>query len=86
MRTNFLKFNGITVDVNNESSVHNLLAKASSDEVWYGSGHLSPAIRKVYTKTNNPQILDVCLLFAENLPIHIAGRVITAIMRRKVTR
>jgi hypothetical protein len=71
----------LTVD-----NVHNLLAQASDKEVWKGAGFLSPALRQVYTKTNDPQILDVCLLFADNLPIHIAGRVITAIKRRKVTR
>lgn len=75
MRTELL-----TVD-----NVHTLLAQASDKEVWRGAGFLAPALRQVYTKTNDKQILDICLLFAENLPVHIAGRVITAIKRRKVT-
>ena len=73
--------NVLTVD-----NVHRFLAEASNKEVWKGSGFLSPALRQVYTKTNDPQILDVCLLFADDLPINVAGRVITAIMRRKITR
>jgi hypothetical protein len=66
-------------------NVHSFLAQASDKEVWKGAGFLSPALRQVYTKTSDPQILDICLLFADNLPVHIAGRVIAAIERRKVT-
>ena len=68
------------------ANVHNFLAQASDKEVWKGAGYLSPALREVYTKTNDKQILDICLLFAENLPVHIAGKVITAIEKRMVTR
>lgn len=71
----------LTVD-----NVHTFLAQASDKEVWKGAGFLSPALRRVYTKTNDKQILDICLLFADNLPIHIAGRVINAIEKRMVTR
>lgn len=69
----------LTVD-----NVHGFLVEASNKEAWEGAGFLTSALRQVYTKTTDPQILDVCLLFAENLPVHIAGRVITAIERRKV--
>jgi len=71
----------LTVDV-----VHKILGEASNKEVWKGTGYLSPALREVYTKTDDKQILDICLLFADNLPIHIAGRVINAIEKRMVTR
>lgn len=64
-------------------NVQFFVASAADRAVWTGDYRfLTEALRKAYTSAKTVDELNVCLLYAENLPLHIAGRVIAAIQTR----